>query len=81
MACIKEKRHLRLPSFLRHVSSRLHAETGCRKICAREVFEKQQKSMEGKETIRDGGGRNYANSQFSNQNRQDAISRAFFCFW
>jgi len=31
--------------------------------------------MEAKETIGKGGGRKYANSQFSNQNRQDAISR------
>jgi len=31
--------------------------------------------MEEKETIGDGGGRKYANSQFSIQNRQDAISR------
>ena len=30
---------------------------------------------EAKETIGDGGGRKYDNSQFSNQNRQDAISR------
>ena len=28
-----------------------------------------------KETIGDGGGRKYANSQFSDQIRQDAISR------
>jgi len=31
--------------------------------------------MEVQETIADGGGRKYANSQFSDQNRQDAISR------
>ena len=31
--------------------------------------------MAVKETIGDGGGRKYANSQFSDQNRQDAISR------
>jgi len=31
--------------------------------------------MAAKETIGDGGGRKYANSQFSDQNRQDAISR------
>ena len=31
--------------------------------------------MAAKETIGDGGGREYANSQFSDQNRQDAISR------
>jgi len=31
--------------------------------------------MEAKEIIEDGGGRKYANSQFSDQNRQDAISR------
>jgi len=30
--------------------------------------------MAAKETIGDGGGRNYANSQFSDQSRQDAIS-------
>jgi len=31
--------------------------------------------MAAKETIGEGGGRQYANSQFSDQNRQDAISR------
>ena len=31
--------------------------------------------MAAKETIGDGGGRNYDNSQFSDINRQDAISR------
>ena len=31
--------------------------------------------MAAKEMIGDGGGRNYANTQFSDQNRQDAISR------
>ena len=31
--------------------------------------------MASKETIGDGGDRKYANSQFSEQNRQDAISR------
>jgi len=31
--------------------------------------------MAAKETIGGGGGRKFANSQFSDQNRQDAISR------
>ena len=31
--------------------------------------------MAVKETIGDGGGRKYANRQFSDQDRQDAISR------
>jgi len=31
--------------------------------------------MAAKEKIGDGGGRKYANSRFSDQNRQDAISR------
>jgi len=31
--------------------------------------------MAAKETIGDDGGRKYNNSQFSHQNRQDAISR------
>jgi len=35
----------------------------------------QKNPMEAKETIGDGGGRKYTNSQFSNQNRQDTISR------
>ena len=39
------------------------------KVYAEEVFERQKNSMEAKETIGDDGGRIYANSQFSNQNR------------
>jgi len=35
----------------------------------------QKNLMAAKETIGDGGGRKYANSQFSDHNRQDAISR------
>jgi len=35
----------------------------------------KKNSMAAKETIGDGGGRKYANSQFSDQNRQDAFSR------
>jgi len=31
--------------------------------------------MAAKQTIGDGGGRKYSNSQFSDQNRQDVISR------
>ena len=31
--------------------------------------------MAAKDTIGDGGGRKYTNSQFSDQNRQDTISR------
>ena len=31
--------------------------------------------MEAKKVFGDGGGTNYANNQFSNQNRQDGISR------
>jgi len=33
--------------------------------------------MEAKDTFGDGGGRNYANSQFSNSNNQNAISRLY----
>jgi len=63
------------PAILRHMGSRLHAETGCKKVYAGEVFELQKKSLEAKETIGDGGGRKYANSQFFNQSKQDTISR------
>ena len=45
------------------------------KIYAEKVFELQKNSMEVKETFGDCGGRSYAYSQFSDQNRQDAISR------
>jgi len=33
------------------------------------------RKIQARETIGDGVGRKYTNSQFSNQNRQDAISR------
>ena len=55
--------------------SGLHAATGCRKVYAGKVFERQTNSMEAKETFGDGCGRNYAYSQSDNQHRQDAISR------
>jgi len=35
----------------------------------------KKKFMAAKDTIGDGGGRKYTNSQFSDQNRQDTISR------
>jgi len=38
---------------------RFHAETGCRKIYSWKVFEGQKKSVDAKETISDGCGRNY----------------------
>jgi len=57
------------------MGSRLHAETGYRKVYVDEVSEWQKNPIAAKETIGDGGGRKYANSQFSDQNRQDAISR------
>jgi len=69
----KKRRHP--PAFLRYMGSRLHAETGCRKIYAWKVSERQKNSMAAKKTIGDGGGRKYANSQFSDQSRQDGISR------
>ena len=59
----------------------LHAETRCRKVYAGEFFECQTNPMEANETIGADGGRKYANSQNSDQNRQDTISRvsAFKC--
>jgi len=39
------------------------------------VTKKIQSVFKAKETIGDCAGRKYANSKFSNQNRQDAISR------
>jgi len=58
-----------------HMGSGLHAETGCRKVYAGKVFQRQTNSMEAKETLGDGRGRNYTNSQSAHQNRRDAISR------
>jgi len=63
------------PTSLRYMGSGLHAETGCRTVYAGEVFKGQNHPMEVKETIGDGGGRKYANSQFSDRSWQDAISR------
>jgi len=40
----KQGRHP--PAFLRHMGSWLHAETGCRKVCAWKVFEWHTNSME-----------------------------------
>jgi len=53
------------------MSSRRHAEKGSRKAYAGKVFERQTNSMEVKETFGDGCGRNYADSQSANQNRQE----------
>jgi len=65
------------PAFLRYKGSRFHAETGCTKklMLGKYRSDKKIQKLEAKETFGDGGGRNYDNSQFSNQNRQDAISR------
>jgi len=71
----KKKRGRHPPAFLRYMGSRLHAETGCRKVYAGEVSESQKNPMAAKETIGDTGGRKYANSQFFDQKMQDAISR------
>jgi len=45
------------------------------KVYDEKVSEQQKNPMAAKETIENGGGRKYANSQLSDQNRQDAISR------
>jgi len=47
------------------MGSGLHAETGCRRVYAGEVFECQKNPMEAKEMTGDGDGRKYANSQAS----------------
>ena len=43
------------PALLQHMGSGLHAETGCRKVYAWEVFEGHKNSMEAMEMIRDSG--------------------------
>ena len=43
------------PAFLRYMGSRPHSETGCRKVYAGEVSERQKNPMTAKETIGDGG--------------------------
>jgi len=57
----EEKKGRHPPASLRYMGSRLHAETGCRNVYAREVFEQPENSMAAKETIGDGGGMKYAN--------------------
>ena len=51
----REGRHP--PAFPRYMGSRLHAETGCRKVYAGEVSERQKNPMAAKEKIGYGGGR------------------------
>ena len=48
-----EKKGRHPPASLRYMGSRLHAETGCRKLCAGG----QKNPMAAKETIGDGGGK------------------------
>jgi len=44
-------------------------------VCEKQALLKAVKRLaEVKKTFGDGGGKNYANSQFSDQNRQDAFS-------
>jgi len=71
----KKRKHP--PAFLRHIHNKLHAETGCRKVDAGKVFERQTNSMEAKETFGDGCGRNYTSSQSDNPNRQRETERLF----
>ena len=70
----EEKKGRHPPAFLWHMGNRLHSETECRKVHAGEVSEWQKNPMTAKETIGDGGCRKYANSQFTDQNRQEAIA-------
>jgi len=63
--CIKEKEK-RGGTQQPFYGSGLHAETGRRKVYAMEVFYLLHKNpMEAKEMIENGGGRKYANRQFS----------------
>ena len=64
--CIKEKEKnggIHKP-FYGEWSGGLYGETGRRKVYAGGVFEWQKNPMEAKETLGNGGGREYANSQF-----------------
>jgi len=71
----KGKKGKHSPTFPQHMVNRLHVETGCRNVYARKVFEERTNSIEAKETFGDGFGRNYTNSQSSDQIRQVLISR------
>jgi len=70
----KKGRHL--PAFLRHMGSGLHVQgQDAGKFVLKKYLSEKKNSMKLKETFGAGSGRNYSNSQFFNQNRQDAISR------
>ena len=76
--CMKEKKRrggIHQPLYGTWILDFSLNETGCRKVYGGEVSELQTNPMAAKEMIGDGGGRNYTNSQFSDQHRQDAISR------
>jgi len=59
--CVQKRKHK--STFLRHIGSRFYAETGCRNVYTGKVFEWPKNPMEAKETIGDGCGREYADSQ------------------
>jgi len=65
----KRKTTKRTEAKRRHIAGRAY-DTGCG-----ESRQHKKNPMVAKETIGVGGGRKYADSQFSDQNRQDAIRR------
>ena len=74
--CIKEKKKgggTHQPFYDIWVADFMRRQDAGRFMLGKYLSDKNPKAA--KETIGDGGGRKYANSQFSDQNRQDGISR------
>jgi len=74
--CIREKKkmgHTHQPFYGTWVADFMLRQDAGRFILGKYLSDKNPMAV--KETIGDGIGRKYANSQFSDQNRQDAISR------
>ena len=75
--CITEKKksgHIHQTLYGTWVADFMLRQDAGRFMLGKYLYDKKN-SMAAKEMIGDGGDRKYANSQFSDQNRQDAISR------
>ena len=75
--CIREKKKrgdIHQPFYGTWVADFMLRQDAGRFMLGRYLSDKKN-PMAAKETIGDGGGRNYDNSRFSNQHRQDAISK------
>jgi len=74
--CIKEEKKRGRIHSLQHMGSRFMLRQGAESFMLGKYLSDKKNYMAAKETIGDGGGRKYASSQFSDQDRQDYVGCA-----